>query len=148
MKPSQTAQALRHIASKIENSKNPDKSLVAKDIQKVLAALDRSTESTATEIQFGDITGICIGFKPTKSQLDQLEPIIGSATLRELQLVSDDMSNDGEVFLDFSTDPGGNAIIVSNSFHGSEDKPLMGPDTEIWRTSSEFDAYINDWLHG
>jgi hypothetical protein len=39
MKPSQTAQALQHIASKIENSRNPNKSLVAKDLQQLITRI-------------------------------------------------------------------------------------------------------------
>jgi hypothetical protein len=39
MKPSQTAQSLRRIASKIQNSKNPDRILVARDLKKLLAAV-------------------------------------------------------------------------------------------------------------
>ena len=38
MKPSQVAGSLRHIASKIQNSKTPDRRLVAKDLRQVLAA--------------------------------------------------------------------------------------------------------------
>jgi hypothetical protein len=40
MKPSQVAGALRHIASKIQNSKNPDRKLVAQDLQRILVAID------------------------------------------------------------------------------------------------------------
>jgi hypothetical protein len=39
MKPSQTAQALRRIAANIQNSKNPDRNLVARDLKKILAAI-------------------------------------------------------------------------------------------------------------
>ena len=40
MKPSQVVQSLRHIASKIQNSKQPIRKLVAEDLQQVLSALD------------------------------------------------------------------------------------------------------------
>jgi hypothetical protein len=40
MKPSQLASQLRRIASKIENSKSPDRSLVARDLKKVLAGIN------------------------------------------------------------------------------------------------------------
>ena len=39
MKPSQIAQELNHIASKIQHSKNPDRKLVARDLKRMLAAL-------------------------------------------------------------------------------------------------------------
>jgi len=39
MKPSQTVQALRHIASKLDGSTNPDRSLVAADVRRVLARI-------------------------------------------------------------------------------------------------------------
>ena len=39
MKPSQIADALRRIASRIEKSNNPDRRLVAQDLNKVLAAI-------------------------------------------------------------------------------------------------------------
>jgi hypothetical protein len=39
MKPSQVAQSLRHIASKIQQSRNPDRDLVARDLKRVLAVL-------------------------------------------------------------------------------------------------------------
>ena len=39
MKPSQVAVVLRRIASKIQASKNPDKNLVAKDLKKIISAL-------------------------------------------------------------------------------------------------------------
>ena len=39
MKPSQVAQTLRHIASKIQNSKNPDRELVARDLKRVVTAM-------------------------------------------------------------------------------------------------------------
>ena len=40
MKPSQLAIQLRRIASKIEASKNPDRTLVARDLKKVIANID------------------------------------------------------------------------------------------------------------
>jgi hypothetical protein len=44
MKPSDTSQALLRIASNIQNSKNPDRTLVARDLKKVLAALAGGVE--------------------------------------------------------------------------------------------------------
>ena len=49
MKPSQTAQALRRIASKIQSSKNPDRTLVARDLKKILAAVINSN-SISTKV--------------------------------------------------------------------------------------------------
>jgi hypothetical protein len=43
MKPSDTTSILRQIASNIEKSKNPDKSAVAKDLQKLVAAINPET---------------------------------------------------------------------------------------------------------
>ena len=40
MKPYQVAEALRHIASKIQNSKQPIRKLVAEDLKQILANLD------------------------------------------------------------------------------------------------------------
>jgi len=39
MKPSQTAGKLRQIATAIENSKRPDRNLVAEDLKKIIASL-------------------------------------------------------------------------------------------------------------
>ena len=39
MKPSQLASQLRRIASKIDSSKSPDRTLVARDLKKVLAVV-------------------------------------------------------------------------------------------------------------
>jgi hypothetical protein len=43
MKPSQLVATLRRIASNIERSKNPDRTLVARDLKKVVAALIETT---------------------------------------------------------------------------------------------------------
>jgi hypothetical protein len=40
MNPFKTAQTLRHIAAKIQNSKNPDRNLVARDLKLILAAIN------------------------------------------------------------------------------------------------------------
>ena len=40
MKPTEVSITLRKIASAIDSSKNPDRTLVASDIRKVLAAMD------------------------------------------------------------------------------------------------------------
>jgi hypothetical protein len=39
MKPAQVAEYLRHTATKIDNSKNPDRSLVAAELRRILAAM-------------------------------------------------------------------------------------------------------------
>ena len=41
MKPSQLAGQLRRIASAIDSSRNPDRSLVARDLKKVIAAVTK-----------------------------------------------------------------------------------------------------------
>ncbi len=40
MKPSETAETLRKIAAAIDNSKNPDRRMVAADLKRVLAAVE------------------------------------------------------------------------------------------------------------
>jgi hypothetical protein len=44
MKPSQLASQLRRIASAIDNSKQPDRTLVARDLKKVLAGISHSSK--------------------------------------------------------------------------------------------------------
>jgi hypothetical protein len=51
MDPSGIAQALYHIASKIQNSKNPDRTLVARDLKKILAALNSVDKIRGHEIE-------------------------------------------------------------------------------------------------
>jgi hypothetical protein len=43
MKPSEVSNTLKRIASKIDNSKNPKRELVAKDLRKVIAATEQLT---------------------------------------------------------------------------------------------------------
>lgn len=45
MKPNQLVTTLRRIASNIERSKNPDRNLVARDLKKVVVAINNSTDS-------------------------------------------------------------------------------------------------------
>lgn len=55
MKPSEVSSILRRIASAIDKSKNPKRELVARDLKRVLAVLDETsdqetpTEETPTE---------------------------------------------------------------------------------------------------
>ena len=42
--PSKVAAQLRHIASKLENSINPNRSLVSKDLRKIIAGMDDEHE--------------------------------------------------------------------------------------------------------
>jgi len=44
MTPSQVAQSLRHIASKIDNSKLPDRTLVARDLRGLLTQIAQEQE--------------------------------------------------------------------------------------------------------
>jgi len=48
MKPSQLAIQLRRIASAIDSSRNPSRSLVARDLKRILAAVDDATGSSKT----------------------------------------------------------------------------------------------------
>lgn len=43
MKPSEIAASIRHIASAIDNSKQPDRNLVVKELKKVIVAIDTRT---------------------------------------------------------------------------------------------------------
>ena len=43
MKPSQVANSLRHIASKIDNSTNPKRELVARDLKRLVTAMGTLT---------------------------------------------------------------------------------------------------------
>jgi len=59
MKPSQLAIQLRRIASKIEASKNPDRTLVARDLKRTLAALAAgASNGMNAHIENGKIVGI------------------------------------------------------------------------------------------
>jgi hypothetical protein len=51
MKPSQLASQLRRIASAIDNSKQPDRTLVARDLKKVLASVSKTAGSGSIIIQ-------------------------------------------------------------------------------------------------
>jgi hypothetical protein len=48
MKPTQVAATLRHIAAKIDASKNPSRELVARDLKHVLAQVDNAPDSGFT----------------------------------------------------------------------------------------------------
>ena len=50
MKPSQLASQLRRIAAAIDNSKKPDRTLVARDLKKVLAGLTPDTRRIASSV--------------------------------------------------------------------------------------------------
>lgn len=56
MKPSQVTTILRHIATTIENSKNPDRNLVARDIQLLInkVAGENKEALAAVVEEFGD----------------------------------------------------------------------------------------------
>lgn len=87
MKPSQLASRLRRIASAIDNSKNPNRNLVAKDIRRVLLAM-------------GDSSKLC-GFT------------VDTANVREFAPISQTNPNgivDGDFIL---TSPSGKKVQVS-----------------------------------
>jgi len=48
MKPTQVAQALLSIASKIQASKNPDKNLVARDLKKIISSVEKQASGKRT----------------------------------------------------------------------------------------------------
>ena len=59
MKPSQLASQLRRIASAIDNSKSPDRTLVARDLKKILAAVSRvASNGMRARIKNDKIVGI------------------------------------------------------------------------------------------
>ena len=70
MKPSQLASQLRRIAAAIDNSKNPDRTLVAKDLKKVLAAVSSGTGALRAIIENEEIVGIEADFNGKKYVLD------------------------------------------------------------------------------
>jgi len=70
MKPSQLANKLRHIASKIDSSKNPDRTLVARDLKKVLAAVSPGANTLRAIIENEEIVGIEADFNGKKYVLD------------------------------------------------------------------------------
>jgi hypothetical protein len=74
MKPSQIAQALNHIASKIQASKNPDKNLVARDLKKIIAQIDE--DGSMTEDDF---------IKMIEKHLPELKECMGKGTSEENQ---------------------------------------------------------------
>jgi len=50
MKPSELASQLRRIASKIDASKNPDRTLVAQDLKQIIAAVAKPDRDTRQRI--------------------------------------------------------------------------------------------------
>jgi hypothetical protein len=50
MKPSEISEILRRIASKIDNSESPQRSLVAKDLRRVIMAVDESILDTWVKV--------------------------------------------------------------------------------------------------
>jgi hypothetical protein len=70
MKPSQLASQLRRIASKIDNSKSPDRTLVARDLKKILAGLTVSstipiiTDNAGSTIDVDPMKPAPAGFDP------------------------------------------------------------------------------------
>jgi len=54
MKPSQLASQLRRIAAAIDKSRNPDRNLVARDLKKVIAAVDGASAGSIIIHTHGD----------------------------------------------------------------------------------------------
>ena len=62
MKPSQLASQLRRIAAGIDRSKNPDRNLVARDLKKVLVAIDKIATGNSIVVPFtGFVPGYIMG---------------------------------------------------------------------------------------
>jgi len=131
MKPSQLASQLRRIASKIDASKNPDRTLVAKDLKKVLSSLKTGTSSIVYRIITDEPQGICVGFKPSQSALDSIR-----AETDEWNLVSDDGSH-GTPFLTGN----GNDIAIIDVEIDDQSIPEgyipLGMDMYVWRSEKE-----------
>jgi hypothetical protein len=129
MKPYQAARSLRHIASKIQNSKNPDRKLVAKDLKCVLAALG---QQIIYRVITDEPQGICVGFKPSDAALAQV-----NAEIDEWTLVGDDGS-DGIPFLVDPLNANGVAISNISIVEGIQKgwSPL-GMDMSVWRSEQE-----------
>lgn len=60
MTPSQLSVQLRHIAAKISNSKSPRRDLVAKDLKRILIALDESPVGSQFLVTFLDDTALVV----------------------------------------------------------------------------------------
>lgn len=127
MTPSHVAAKLRAIASKIDQSKNPDRKLVARDIKHILSAL---AGSKVQRIITDEPQGIAVGFHLSDDELGQL-----GATVDEWDLVSDDGGLDSiPVLIDndkISIRPYPSQEEISNGI-----RPL-GPDMHVWRSKQE-----------
>ena len=78
MKPTQVAAALRHIAAKIDNSRNPDKTLVARELKRVINII--ATDVTEIQIINNDFENAERGLAqvkfngvPTKTDFDKIK---------------------------------------------------------------------------
>jgi len=97
MDPKQVSEQLVRIANGIDNSKSPDRRLVARDIKKVLAALSRTAAwdwegvSTAFEGAQKDWAGLGDAIKNKK--IYELEKHVGAlkSTIDQLMGAADDI---------------------------------------------------------
>ena len=139
MKPSEVSNTLRRIASKIDNSVNPQRSFVAKDLRRVIMAMSHG------QIIYRVITdepqGVCVGFEPSQELLDKINGVTD-----EFNLIADDGSESnfenmtGIVY--FPGSDSGNDVAIRHDFMTQEelDKGMspLGPDMMIWRTPEDF----------
>jgi hypothetical protein len=152
MKPSQTARVLRYIAQAIDDSKRPDRVLVAQELRKVLAGIVHTNTPNGYLISDDEPLGLCVGFEPTADQLEVL-----NAEAMACVVISDDKKPSSLAYHDFNADDVGNAIIISSAalndpnpafLDSDENKVVVDFDLEIWRTPEELAAHIDDFLHG
>ena len=61
MKPSEVSAALKRIASKIENSKSPDKDLVINDLNKVIHSMDKFKNAADPKMYVDEKCSKCHG---------------------------------------------------------------------------------------
>lgn len=108
MTPSQLSVQLRHIAAKISNSKSPRRDLVARDLKKIIAALDSPVKILNVNYEPGDSRSYGLlefeaetpyGVLKHKGMIDQ------SGSIPDFTLTLDGKELDGEV-MDLFPDPG------------------------------------------
>jgi len=93
MNPHQLSTSLRHIASKIENSKNPQRDLVIADLKKIIAGID-DTVSTPIRVTINTVVDI------PQEQLDHITDF--DLVNLILQKIGDNKYiDDGEIELEF-----------------------------------------------
>jgi hypothetical protein len=143
MKPSEVSSTLRRIAAKIDNSVNPKREFVAKDLRRIIMAIN---QQIVYRVITDEPQGVCVGFKPSQSLLDQI-----GGDIDEWNLVADDgsesdLENETGVIYFPSADSGNDVAIRFEPLTQEElnqgISPL-GPDLYIWRNEKDF----AQWCH-